>query len=318
MTQLSVKVVSKVVEAIDIVSLELASTDGKPLPSFSAGAHIDVHLPGGIIRQYSLLNDASEQHRYVIGVLKDPESRGGSIAVHDKVNVGDILQISAPRNHFELVPAQRTLLFAGGIGVTPILCMAHRLSQTSAEFEMHYCTRSPDRTAFQKDIQASKFADRVHFHFDSGSDDQKLNLKALVAGPSSSTHLYVCGPSGFIDYVVNTAKEAGWSSEQIHFEYFGAADIDTSGDQAFKVKIASTGAVFDVEADQSITQVLEANGVFVPVSCEEGVCGTCLTRVLEGVPEHRDMYLTEAEQAANDQILPCCSRARSSVLVLDL
>lgn len=318
MTQLTVKVVSKVVEAIDIVSLELASADGKPLPAFSAGAHIDIHLPGGIIRQYSLLNDAAEQHRYVVGVLKDPESRGGSIAVHDKVNVGDILQISSPRNHFELVHAQRSLLFAGGIGVTPILCMARRLSQTSADFEMHYCTRSPERTAFQKDIQSSAFADRVHFHYDSGDDAQKLDLKALVAGPSPTTHLYVCGPTGFIDYVVNTAKAAGWSSDQIHFEYFGAAAIDTSGDQSFHVKIASTGALLEVPADKSITQVLEENKVFVPVSCEEGVCGTCLTRVLEGEPEHRDMYLTEAEQAANDQMLPCCSRAKTPVLVLDL
>ncbi|WJJ94058.1 PDR/VanB family oxidoreductase [Neopusillimonas aromaticivorans] len=318
MTQLSVKVVSKVVEAIDIVSLELASADGKHLPSFSAGAHIDVNLPGGITRQYSLLNDAAEQHRYVIGVLKDPESRGGSVAIHDKVNVGDVLQISTPKNHFELVPAQRSLLLAGGIGVTPILCMARRLAQTSADFEMHYCTRSPERTAFQKDIQASSFVDRVHFHYDSGDDAQKLNLKALVAGPSDSTHLYVCGPTGFIDFVVNTAKEAGWSSSHIHFEYFGAAEIDTSGDQSFQVKIASTGAMLDVPADKSITQVLEENGVFVPVSCEEGVCGTCLTRVLEGVPEHRDMYLTEDEQAANDQMLPCCSRAKTPVLVLDL
>ena len=318
MSQLSVKVANKVVEAIDIVSLELASTDGKPLPSFSAGAHIDVQLPGGITRQYSLLNDAGEQHRYVIGVLKDPESRGGSIAIHDKVNVGDVLQISTPRNHFELVHAKRSVLLAGGIGVTPILCMARRLSQTSADFEMHYCTRSPERTAFQKDIQGSSFADRVHFHYDSGDDAQKLDLKSVVAGPADTTHLYVCGPTGFIDYVVNTAKEAGWASGNIHFEYFGAAEIDTSADESFQVKIASTGAVLDVPADKSITQVLEENGVFVPVSCEEGVCGTCLTRVLEGEPVHRDMYLTEAEQAANDQMLPCCSSSKSPVLVLDL
>lgn len=318
MSQLTVKVVNKVQEALDIVSLELASVDGKQLPPFSAGAHIDIHLPGGIVRQYSLLNDSAEQHRYIVGVLKDPESRGGSVAVHDKVNVGDVLEISAPKNHFELVHAKRTLLFAGGIGVTPILCMARRLSQTNADFEMHYCTRSPDRTAFEKDIKASTFADRVHFHYDSGDEAQKLNLKSLVAGPQDGTHLYVCGPTGFIDYVVNTAKEAGWAAGNIHLEYFGAAAVDTSGDTSFEVKIASTGKSFTVPADKSITQVLDENGVFVPVSCEEGVCGTCLVRVLEGEPEHRDLYLTDAEHAANDQMTPCCSRSKSPVLVLDI
>src|SRR5690606_646223 len=142
MSQLTVKVVNKVKEAEEIVSLELASVDGRPLPSFSAGAHIDVLIRDGLTRQYSLLNDSSEQHRYIIGVLRDPESRCGSVAVHDDINVGDTLEISAPKNHFELVQAKRTLLFAGGIGVTPLLCMARRLSTIDADFEMHYCTRS--------------------------------------------------------------------------------------------------------------------------------------------------------------------------------
>src|SRR5690606_20828712 len=160
MSQLTVKVVNKVQEAEEIVSLELASLDGRPLPSFSAGAHIDLHIREGLIRQYSLLNDSGEQHRYVIGVLRDPESRGGSVAVHDDIQVGDTLQISAPRNHFELVHEKRTLLFAGGIGVTPILCMARRLSQIGADFDMHYCTRSRERTAFHDAITGSSFADK--------------------------------------------------------------------------------------------------------------------------------------------------------------
>lgn len=318
MSQLSVKVVNKTLEAEDIVSLELASADGKTLPSFSAGAHIDVHVPGGITRQYSLLNDSSEQHRYIIGVLKDPQSRGGSVAIHDKVNVGDVLQISTPKNHFELVHGKRTLLFAGGIGITPLLCMARRLSNTNSPFEMHYCTRSPERTAFQADIKASPFADKVHFHYDSGDDAQKLNLPQLLATPEDGTHIYVCGPTGFIDYVINTAKSQGWPSAQIHLEYFGAAEVDTSGDTSFEVKVASTGQTFTVPADKSITQVLDENDVFVPVSCEEGVCGTCLVRVLEGTPDHRDLYLTDDEHAANDQMTPCCSRAKSPLLVLDI
>lgn len=318
MSQITVKVVRKAQEAEDIVSLELASVDGKPLPSFSAGAHIDVHIRDGLIRQYSLLNDCTEQNRYVIGVLRDPESRGGSVAVHDAINEGDVIQISEPRNHFELVPAPHSLLLAGGIGVTPILCMARRLSQTQASFEMHYCARSRSRMAFHDAIQGASFADRVHFHFDDGDAAQKLNLPAVLAAAPAGSHVYVCGPTGFIDYVVETAKQAGWSNDRVHFEYFGAAEIDTSGDTGFQVKIASTGAVYDVPADKRITEVLDDAGVFVPVSCEEGVCGTCLVRVLEGTPEHRDLYLTDAEHEANDQLTPCCSRSKSPMLVLDL
>ncbi len=318
MSQLTVKVVNKVQEAEEIVSLELASVDGKPLPSFSAGAHIDVHIREGLIRQYSLLNDSTEQDRYIIGVLKDPESRGGSVAVHEQINAGDTITISSPKNHFELVHAKRTVLFAGGIGVTPILCMARRLSHIDADFEMHYCTRSLERTAFHDAIKQSSFADKVHFHFDDGPAEQKLDVSLIKAKPEPGVHLYVCGPTGFIDFIINTAKEAGWPSDQVHLEYFGAAEIDTSGDTGFQVKIASTGQTFTVPADKSITQVLDENDVFVPVSCEEGVCGTCLTRVLEGVPDHRDLYLTDAEREANDQFTPCCSRSKSPVLVLDI
>ncbi|HCP79155.1 MAG TPA: oxidoreductase, partial [Pusillimonas sp.] len=276
MSQLSVKVVNKTQEAEDIVSLELASTDGKTLPSFSAGAHIDVNVPGGLTRQYSLLNDSGEQHRYVIGVLRDPESRGGSTAIHDKVNVGDVLQISEPKNHFPLVKSQRSVLFAGGIGVTPILCMARRLSAANADFQMHYCARTPERMAFKGDIESSAFAGRVQFHFDNGDDAQKLKLEEVLAEPQSGTHIYICGPTGFIDYVVNTAKAQGWPTEQVHLEYFGGVEVDTSDDESFEVKIASTGQTFTVPADKSITQVLDENDVFIPVSCEEGVCGTCL------------------------------------------
>lgn len=318
MSQLTVKVVNKVQEAEEIVSLELASVDGKPLPSFSAGAHIDVYIRDGLIRQYSLLNDSAEQHRYIIGVLRDPESRGGSVAMHDDIKQGDVIQISSPKNHFELVQAKRTLLFAGGIGVTPILCMARRLSHIDANFEMHYNSRTPERMAFREAIRNSSFSDKVHFHFDNGDENQKLDLKPLLANPQPDTHLYVCGPTGYIDFVINTAKEAGWPSDHIHLEYFAAAEVDTSGDTSFEVKVASTGQVFSIPADKPITQVLDEAGVFIPVSCEEGVCGTCLTRVLEGTPDHRDLYLTDAEHEANDQFTPCCSRSKSPLLVLDI
>ncbi|HEY9279577.1 MAG TPA: PDR/VanB family oxidoreductase [Eoetvoesiella sp.] len=318
MTLLSVKVARKVVQAEDIVSLELVSPDGKPLPAFSAGSHIDVCLKDGLIRQYSLWNDPGEQHRYLIGVLKDAASRGGSVAIHDLINVGDTLQISEPRNRFQLVPASRTLLLAGGIGITPLLCMARHLAHLDADFDMHYCTRSPERTAFHGEISNSAFANNVHFHFDNGTPEQKLNLADVIAQPKPGTHLYVCGPTGFIDYVINAAREIGWPHDQLHLEYFAAAEQDTAGDTSFQVKVSSTGQIFTVAPGSTITKVLEEHGVFIPVSCEEGVCGTCLTGVLEGRPDHRDLYLTDEERAKNDQFTPCCSRSKSAMLVLDL
>lgn len=318
METLFVKVVRKVKEAEDIVSFELARADGAPLPPFSAGSHIDVQIPGGLTRQYSLCNDAIEQHRYRIAVLRDPASRGGSIAMHETVNEGDLIHISEPKNHFPLLHAPRTLLFAGGIGVTPLLCMAQRLATIGADFTLHYCTRSVERTAFRADISTSPFADRVQFHFDAGPSEQKLDLETLIAAPDADTQLYVCGPGGFIDHVVNTAKAKGWTSEQIHLEYFGAAPQDTSGDTGFDVKIASTGKSYSIAPDKTIIQVLKDNGIDILTSCEQGVCGTCITRILDGEPDHRDMYFTDEERAKNDQFTPCCSRARSKTLVLDL
>ena len=318
MEQLELKVVRKFREAEDIFSFELARTDGLPLPSFSAGSHLDVQIPGGLTRQYSLCNDAAEQHRYRIAVLRDPASRGGSIGMHDAVHEGDVIRVSAPKNHFPLQQAQRTLLFAGGIGVTPLLCMAQRLAAIDADFTLHYCTRSAERTAFSQEIKASVFAKHVEFHFDTGPAEQKLDLPAALGQSEPGKQLYVCGPTGFIDYVVNTAKAQGWSSAQIHLEYFGAAPQDTSGDNSFDVTIASTGKTYSVGAEQNIIQVLKDNGIDILTSCEQGVCGTCITRVLQGEPDHRDMYFTDEEKAANDQFTPCCSRSKSKTLVLDL
>jgi len=318
MSTIDVKVVRKIREAEDIVSFELARFDGGALPPFSAGAHIDVHADDGVVRQYSLCNDPQETHRYLIGVLRDPTSRGGSIAMHERVNEGDVIRISEPKNHFPLVPAKRTLLFAGGIGVTPILCMAERLANTGADFEMYYCTRSRERTAFFDRIRKSSYVQRVHFHFDDGSVEMKLNLPMLLSRPDEGAHLYVCGPAGFIEYVTSTAKQNGWQSKNVHLEYFGAQPQDTSGDSEFEVRIASSGKRFMVPIDKTVVRVLEENGIGIPISCEQGVCGTCVTRVLDGTPDHRDVYFTDEERAKNDQFTPCCSRAKSRMLVLDL
>ena len=316
---INVRVERKTQEALDICSFELVDTSGKPLPAFSAGSHIDVSLPDGVTRQYSLCNDPQESHRYLIGVLKDPATRGGSKAMHELVNVGDTLTISAPRNHFPLAhEAAYSLLLAGGIGVTPILCMAERLAIAGSSFEMHYATRSRERTAFYNRISRSGFAAKVQFHFDDGDEAQKLKLPALLATPQAGTHLYVCGPKGFMDAVLATARASGWPQAQIHFEYFGAEVPGKADDGSFEVRLASSGKIVLIPKDQTVTEALAQAGVEILTSCEQGVCGTCITRVLEGEPDHRDLYFTPEEQAKNDQFTPCCSRSKSPLLVLDL
>ncbi len=316
---IKVRVCSKRVEAAGICSFELVRLDGGSLPAFSAGSHIDVQIPDGITRQYSLCNEPSEQHRYVIAVLKDVASRGGSKAMHELVDEGSELVISVPKNHFELAhPPENSLLLAGGIGITPVLCMAERLSVSGHTFEMHYCARSESAMAFRQRIATSRFAQHVQFHFDDGPPTQKLDLGALLGNPKADTHLYVCGPKGFMDAVLSTARSSGWKEAQLHYEFFGAAAIKTDDDGSFEIKLASSGRCITVQKDRTVVQALAAAGVEVLVSCEQGICGTCLTRVLEGECDHRDMYLTEDEQAANDQFTPCVSRAKSPMLVLDL
>ena len=317
-TMLEARIAKRSVAALDIVALELVPVAGRSLPAFSAGAHIDVEVAPGLVRQYSLCNDPAETHRYVIGVLRDPNSRGGSVAAHERLVEGQVIRIGTPRNLFALVPAQRSLLFAGGIGVTPLLSMAEQLAGDAAPFELHYCSRSPERTAFRARIEASSFADRVHFHHDDGAPAQRLDLPAVLAAPDAGTHLYVCGPRGFIDFVCGHADALGWAGSQIHVEHFSAPIPSVTDDGGFEVQIASSGQTLAVAPGQSVVAALRAHGVVVPVACEQGVCGTCLTRVIDGVPEHRDQYLTDEERQQNDQFLPCCSRARSARLVLDL
>ena len=315
---IEVQVVSRKTEAHGICSYELARLDESPLPAFSAGSHIDVYLADGLIRQYSLCNHPDERHRYLIGVLKDPASRGGSQHLHEQIKTGDRLHISEPRNLFPLVhEARRSLLFAGGIGITPILCMAERLAHSNADFEMHYCARSSDRAAFVERIRQSPFAHRVFVHFDE-QPETLMNAAQVLANPQPDAHLYVCGPAGFMQHVLDSARTQGWAEDRLHREYFAAAAIDSSHDGSFSVKVASSGQIIEIPADKTVVAVLESHGIDIPMSCEQGVCGTCLTNVLEGIPDHRDMFLTEEEQACNNQFTPCCSRSKSALLVLDI
>jgi vanillate O-demethylase ferredoxin subunit len=306
------------VEADDIRSYELVDPEGIELLPFTAGSHVDVVPPGGETRQYSLCNDPRERHRYLIAVLREPAGRGGSLLMHERVAVGDLLQVSAPRNHFPLhEDGERHLLIAGGIGITPLLAMAHRLHAIGAEFALHYCTRSPERTAFQTELARYGDGARVRFHHDGGNPADGLDVKALLADVVPGTHVYYCGPTGLMAAVKSAT--AHWPSAQIHFEYFAApAQPDASAadaDAPFEVEIASTGAVYRIPEGHTILSVLAASGMSLDSSCEAGICGTCQTRYLSGAPDHRDYVLTDDDRA--HYVMICVSRATGR-LVLDL
>lgn len=300
-------------EADHIRSYELVNPDGGDLPAFSAGAHIDLYLADGLIRQYSLFNSPAERQRYCIAVLKAADSKGGSRRVHETLKAGDRLRISAPRNLFELDPEARdSLLIAGGIGITPILAMASQLRASNRSFQLHYCFRQSATAAFVAALQSGPLAANSHLHC--SSEGTRLDTQALLAQPVAGRHLYVCGSAQFIDQILTTAKQQGWPDNQLHREYFEAAETAQEGDCAFEIRVGDRS--FTVAANQTAAEVLEANGISVAVSCGQGICGSCLTRVVEGVPDHRDLYLTEEEQAANDIFTPCCSRSHSPYLVL--
>ena len=318
-TTLVLKVAKKTVEAENVQSFELVDPAGKALPRFTAGAHLDVHTPGGKIRQYSLCNSAAERHRYLIAVMRAEPTRGGSKAMHERVNEGDVIEVSAPKNHFPLAEAvKHTVLIAGGIGITPILCMAEHLADARADFTLHYFARSEGRAAFVDRIKRSTFAGLTRFHFSQDEQQQRLRLTTVLAAHDAETQLYVCGSEAFTNAVINAALEKGWREDQMHRECFSAEPRESAGDVEFDVKIASTGKTIRVPADKTVLAALADNGIQIATSCEQGVCGTCVTRVLEGEPQHRDLFLSDDERKRNDRFAPCCSRANSRTLVLDL
>jgi vanillate O-demethylase ferredoxin subunit len=317
---LTVHVARKRVEADNIVSFELVLAGGGELPAFSAGSHIDVEVRPGMVRQYSLCNPPGERDRYLIAVLREPRSRGGSVAMLDHLDEGQRIHISAPRNLFPLVgEARRIKLFAGGIGVTPILCMAERLANSGIPFSFHYANRSRSRAAFLERIRSSAFAGSVQFHFDDEVGGPMLDLQNAIGAATEDTHLYVCGPAAFIKSVLETAERAGWPSSQLHREYFVSSALEAAAPSGmFSVRIASTGKILTVPSGRTVVDVLAENGIEVPMSCQQGVCGTCVTRVLEGIPEHHDVFMTDEEHARNDQFTPCCSRSKTPLLVIDI
>ena len=326
-------------------SYELRAADGGALPSFEAGAHIDVHLGPSLVRQYSLCNSPREKGRYLICVRRDEDGRGGSRTLHRDLTVGRRLRISPPRNHFPLVAAGHHVLVAGGIGITPLLSMAEALAARGASFVLHHYTSSAAEAPLLERLQTSALGERAVVHHSDQGDTVRAGLPAELRVPEADTAVYVCGPDGFMTHVVAEATAAGWHPGQLHTERFapkappsseaeaeagngngnGEGEGDGEGDGAkagvaaeFTVRIASTGTGYRVPADRTIAEVLTAHGVEVELSCEQGICGACLTPVLAGEPDHRDEVQTPDERAAGDRITICCSRARSPELLLGL
>lgn len=306
-------------EALEVRSFELVALDGANLPGFSAGAHIDVELGPGLIRQYSLSNDPVERHRYVVGVKREPQSRGGSAAMHDTVKAGDMLKIGAPRNNFHLeASAPFSLLMAGGIGITPLLSMTRELARLQRPYALHYFARSREHAAFHGLLSREPFAPQVQFHLGLEPGSLGPHIDRLLRQAPSGAHLYLCGPGAFMDLATKTASGI-LAPAAVHLEYFIAERlVPAAGDQAFVIKLARSGRTLAVPAGRTIIEILRENGIEVETSCEQGVCGTCLTRVLDGIPDHRDAFLTDEERKACDQMTICVSRAKSEFLLLDL
>lgn len=308
---------SKRTEAEGIVSLELAAPNAAPLPCFTAGAHIDVSLGNGLTRSYSLVNDQSERDRYVIAVNKDPASRGGSRFVHESLQVGQSFNVSEPRNHFPLVESVSHVVFvAGGIGITPLLSMIRRLTLLGQTWTLHYSARTRAKCAYVNElIEIDGGRRAVHFHFVDECDGRLPDMNAVLASVPLDAHLYCCGPAPMLHAFERAA--AMRPPDNIHVEYF-TAQQEAAVAGGFTVELARTGRSLRVEAGNSILDVLLVNGIDIGHACREGVCGACQTRVLEGIPDHRDSYLTPREKASCDSIMLCCSGSVSDKLVLDL
>lgn len=313
--ELRVKVTRKWVASDGVIAFRLEGLNGA-LPTVQPGAHIDVHMPNGLSRQYSLTNGPGETDHYTIGVKLEPQSRGGSECMHNVVQTGDVLAISAPRANFPLRrDAMKTILVAGGIGITPMLAMAQVLNAQQLSFELHYFAQTEAHLSF-KEILA-EFGNSLVPHLGLTPVETGATLKQVLSGYDNANHLYICGPGPMLEATRALASDQGWPDEAVHFEYFKNTNvIDDSS--TFEIALARSAMTLQVPAGKTILEVLQVNGIEVPSSCEQGACGTCLATVIEGEPDHQDVYLSDSEKAANDKMLTCVSRSKSKRLVLDI
>lgn len=318
---LSLRVAQIVEECGVIKSFELVDPDGRPLPPFTPGAHlrVAVQVPGGLVawRSYSIASDPADRSAYVIAVLLERRSTGGSEFMHRSVRKGEYLQVRGPDNHFPLADeAGHHILVAGGIGITPILSMARVLAPRAASYELHYSARSPEVMAFQRAV-TDICGTRAKLYFDNGDPARGVDLRRLVSRRPVDHHIYVCGPRAMIEDVRRLCAEEGWSAERVHFEFF-APSASEEKREAIEVYLARAKATYTVPPDSSILDALVAAGVEVDYDCKRGECGVCSTRVLEGEPLHEDLYLNERERLAGNVMQICVSWAKTRRLVLDL
>lgn len=303
----------------DVILLDLRAEDQSDLPEFSAGAHIDICADNGITRQYSLCNASHERHRYLVAVLLASPSRGGSEWIHQYAGKGKTLTVSAPRNHFALQPdAEHSVLIAGGIGVTPVLAMAHELEAQGKSWVLHFSARTKQEAALLRtvhDFAAESQYGKVVYYF-TREGDPRIDFAGLFTQTENTgAHFYCCGSNEFLDAYIDAGKVL--PAAQVHYERF-TSDQETARDNEFTLVLARSNKELEVNEGESILEVLTRNDVRVKYMCSEGVCGSCEVRVLEGTPDHRDSVLSDAEKSANDTMMVCCSGSLSKRLVLDL
>lgn len=312
-------------EAEDVMSVELTAVGGVPLPTWDPGDHIDVHLRPGLIRQYSLCGSPLDSSRYTIAVKREVRSRGGSEHVHSTLRPGDQLTVSHPRRKFPLEDTPgRSILVAAGIGITPIASMVRYLTHHSRDFEMHYFARSREHVVFAQEWEHADLNDRVQMHLGLHREEVMDAVEKIACNADLSSHVYVCGPSGFMTSVASCFDTVGLDPAQLHSEKFAAEEVPSartpgsSTQSSFVVRAERSGVETEVVGAESIYEALARCDVEVPVSCEQGICGTCVTKVLSGTPDHRDDYFTDDEKAENTEMCVCVSRCAVGPLVLDL
>lgn len=311
-----VRVAAMRYEALDVLSIELQPLDDTPLPPVEPGAHLDLVLRNGMSRSYSLSDYAPSFYR--LTVAKDARSRGGSAFIHDSLRVGEIVEISAPRNNFPLhESAPFSLFIAGGIGITPFIPMVRRLNELSRSWRLHYCVRTEDRAALLG--EATSLSEVAGAQLLPHVDEQEgiLDLAGVLRDAPADTHAYCCGPIGMLDAYREAAAAAGMDDQHIHFEYF-SSDVTAAADGGFTVECQRSGKSIFVQPGETILDAVTAAGIDVPSSCHEGICGSCETRVISGTPDHRDMILSGAEKESGKTMMICCSGSKTSTLVLDL
>ncbi|MDF3311091.1 PDR/VanB family oxidoreductase [Rhodococcus sp. T2V] len=315
-TQLTLIIDEKFDAADGVAVLRLRSADGSDLPKWSPGAHIDLLLPSGMTRQYSLCGDPLDRSMWQIGVLREPAGRGGSQMIHDKLAAGDTIEARGPRNHFELESSPKYLFIAGGIGITPIMAMADHAERNGASWSMAYGGRTKASMAFADEL-TTHYCDKVALcpQHETGL----LDLDELLKDIREDTLVYACGPAPLLDAISERFSKYGWPNGALHVERFTAKQgVEPASNSSFEVELSLTGMTITVDPNESILEAVTACGVRVESSCSQGTCGTCETTVLDGTVDHRDSILTDDEQAANDTMMICVSRASCPRLVLEL